>query len=441
MQSLEMFDTTKLVIKILVIIVFVNLLFSTAQAADPNVSDTKTSDYKATDSQSTHSQPADSKISEFLPGTSLKVISISPDQANIGEQITIKVEGLAEAIKLEKEKFDLAKLILYLDGYRLDGLNAESIDSQNNTIIFTLRRNDKNKEKWIALLGSPYPFIRPVKVNIGYGDQQILPSATQQHIELIVIEKDWLIFYIALLIIIIIIFYKLASISDIIRDSNPPMPEPGKKPFSLAKFQASFWFFLIFASFLFIWMVTGDHTNTLTEQALILMGIGTGTALGAAMIDSTKRENVDIQLDKLNPDESKLNAEILELKAKISNLQSIINANPPGTSENMEELSKSNIQLAEKEAQLNETKNKIAEVKTALSKPVSEGFMRDLLTDANGISFHRFQMLIWTFVLGFIFIVEVFKTLRMPEFSPTLLALMGISAGTYLGFKIPERVS
>ena len=97
--------------------------------------------------------------------------------------------------------------------------------------------------------------------------------------------------------------------------------------------------------------------------------------------------------------------------------------------------------MAEKEAQLNETKNKIEEVKSALSKPVSEGFWRDILTDANGINFHRFQMLIWTFVLGLIFVIEVLKTLRMPEFSPTLLALMGISAGTYLGFKIPERVS
>jgi hypothetical protein len=27
----------------------------------------------------------------------------------------------------------------------------------------------------------------------------------------------------------------------------------------------------------------------------------------------------------------------------------------------------------------------------------------------------------------------------MPEFGATLLALMGISAGTYLGFKIPEK--
>jgi len=435
MQLFKMSDITKHVFKLLTLVI-VNLVVSTTLAADPVATESKSSDSKTTESKL-----ADTKISEFSPTSSLKVISINPGQANLGQQITIKVDGLANAIKLGKEKFELGKLVLYLDGYRLDGLNAESIDPLNDTIIITLGRNDKNKDKWISLLGSPYPLIRSVKVNLGYGDQQILPSASEQHIELIVIKKEWLIFYVALLLATILIFYKLATKSNIIRDSNPPMPEPGKKPFSLAKFQASFWFFLIFAAFLFIWIVTGDLANSMTEQALILMGIGTGTALGAAMIDSTKRENVDIQLDKLNPDEKKLNAEVLQLKAKISNLQTIFNANPPGTSENMDELSRSNIQLAEKEAQLNETKDKIAEVKTALSKPVSEGFMRDLLTDANGISFHRFQMLVWTFVLGFIFVVEVFKTLRMPEFSPTLLALMGISAGTYLGFKIPERVS
>jgi hypothetical protein len=31
------------------------------------------------------------------------------------------------------------------------------------------------------------------------------------------------------------------------------------------------------------------------------------------------------------------------------------------------------------------------------------------------------------------------RDLIMPQFSETLLALMGISAGTYIGFKIPER--
>jgi hypothetical protein len=35
--------------------------------------------------------------------------------------------------------------------------------------------------------------------------------------------------------------------------------------------------------------------------------------------------------------------------------------------------------------------------------------------------------------------VSVYKDLAMPEFSATLLGLMGLSSGTYLGFKVPEK--
>ena len=97
------------------------------------------------------------------------------------------------------------------------------------------------------------------------------------------------------------------------------------------------------------------------------------------------------------------------------------------------------MQLKEKQATLKDTDDKIAEARSGLSKPVSEGFFRDLLTDADGVNFHRFQMLVWTVVLGVLFVIGVYKGLSMPEFSATLLALMGISAGTYLGFKIPEK--
>ena len=70
---------------------------------------------------------------------------------------------------------------------------------------------------------------------------------------------------------------------------------------------------------------------------------------------------------------------------------------------------------------------------------MSESFFKDILTDANGITLHRFQIVIWTVVLGALFVYGVYRELAMPEFSGTLLALMGISSGTYLGFKIPER--
>jgi hypothetical protein len=38
-----------------------------------------------------------------------------------------------------------------------------------------------------------------------------------------------------------------------------------------------------------------------------------------------------------------------------------------------------------------------------------------------------------------IFVVSVYIHLDMPDFDNQLLALMGISNGTYLGFKLPEK--
>jgi hypothetical protein len=93
-----------------------------------------------------------------------------------------------------------------------------------------------------------------------------------------------------------------------------------------------------------------------------------------------------------------------------------------------------------KQDRLNLIQRRIPQLKLALAPKVSEGFLNDILTDeANGISFHRFQMFVWTLVLGLLFIYSVWYRLSMPDFGATLLALLGISSGTYLGFKIPER--
>jgi hypothetical protein len=47
-------------------------------------------------------------------------------------------------------------------------------------------------------------------------------------------------------------------------------------------------------------------------------------------------------------------------------------------------------------------------------------------------------MVAWSLVLGVIFIVQVYQVLAMPTFNSTLLALLGISAGTFVGLKVPE---
>jgi len=69
----------------------------------------------------------------------------------------------------------------------------------------------------------------------------------------------------------------------------------------------------------------------------------------------------------------------------------------------------------------------------------SQGFLIDILSDRNGVSIHRFQMFIWTIVMGFFFYRAVVRNMAMPLFDDNLLALMGISNGAYLGLKIPEN--
>lgn len=370
----------------------------------------------------------------------LKVVSVKPEKAAMGENITIKLDGLSHA--LEDKNFDPYKLILYFGNYALEGIypEADSLKQKNEELTFKLKRKPENNKQWISLIGSPSAFELPVMVSVGFKDQKAYSTdpTSGHNFTFIVIRKGLFVGGIAIFILMIGLFVWLAKTSSIIRDSNPPLSHYNTIPYSLAKFQASFWFFLVAGSFLLIWLITGDYTNSLTEQSLVLIGIGTGTALGAAMIDSSKREASDKNLAILQPKVSKLDAEIKEFTSQIDLLETVIAASL-GTVNQKDALSKLKIETVEKIAELTELKKQMDEARSGLSKPTSEGFVADLLTDANGINFHRFQMLVWTLVMAIIFCVEVFKTLRMPEFSTTLMSLMGISAGTYLGFKIPEK--
>ena len=49
------------------------------------------------------------------------------------------------------------------------------------------------------------------------------------------------------------------------------------------------------------------------------------------------------------------------------------------------------------------------------------------------------RVVVWTLVMSYVFLDSVIGRFVMPEFDNTMLALMGVSSGTYLGFKIPEK--
>lgn len=69
----------------------------------------------------------------------------------------------------------------------------------------------------------------------------------------------------------------------------------------------------------------------------------------------------------------------------------------------------------------------------------SEGFWKDVLSDEKGICIYRLQMVLWMLIVGFYYMDVSYCRLYMPQLDNTLLALMGISAGTYVGLKLPEN--
>jgi hypothetical protein len=122
-------------------------------------------------------------------------------------------------------------------------------------------------------------------------------------------------------------------------------------------------------------------------------------------------------------------------------LNTSINSSPPPA--DLDQL-KSTVATKEaersaKQAQIDEADKAIKKIVDITKKSASSGFLKDILSDDDGVSFHRFQILVWTMVLIMIFLAKVYHQFSMPEFEGTLLALMGISAGTYIGFKLPNQ--
>jgi hypothetical protein len=75
---------------------------------------------------------------------------------------------------------------------------------------------------------------------------------------------------------------------------------------------------------------------------------------------------------------------------------------------------------------------------TAAPAAQSKGFLIDIVSDADGPQLHRIQLVIWTIVLGTIFVWNVLDALVLTDFDPNLLILVGIANGVYAGFKTQE---
>ena len=300
-----------------------------------------------------------------------------PDRAGLGDAVILTVQGLGAYLNGDQDA--CGDLILFLGEVPIPGNPPEACDPYSGQVRFQLDRTADSDKAWHVLLAEPVSFTRKVEVSIGSKGRLAFPTDVEAFELEIVPALEFVSFLIGLLLTILIAAY-LARTTTILRNPVPGLP-PTQAPYSLSRFQLAFWSLLVIAAYLFIWLIT-QELDTITGSVLALLGIGSATALGATIIDQGK------------PASKAPAAPIVEV--------------PPGT------------------------------VVPATPMP-SRGFLNDVLSDDYGLSIYRFQLFAWTLVLGVIFCASVYNGLAMPQFSTTLLGLMGISSGTYLGFKVPEK--
>lgn len=390
------------------------------------------------------------------------------DHVRLGQTIRMEVKNYAALEKMQRDgckgetSCQEKQLHLFLNRMEIKGLRP-TVDSGKQDIEFRLLRRDsipeylddkQQKAVWAALFGFLDNPHRTVKVNVSVGLEGGKAIQSNATVTLVRLEADYsLLLYGALLVGMLVLYGKGVS-KDLFSDRG--VTADGALALSLARLQMGFWFFLVVAAFLFIWLVIGE-LPVIPVSVLSLIGIAGGTTLGAAMIDNSKRAQASAKVQSEQEKVKTAGDLKTTIEAKIREREQI-----KTSLEEMDARQQDNVALVELkkksfadistaieglegelrslEAKLPTLREVSAAAKSqqfAVSKQ-SLTFIEELFSDGNGWSLHRVQMGVWTLVLGFVFVSKVLENLAMPEFDATLLALMGISSGTYLGFKIPE---
>jgi hypothetical protein len=282
--------------------------------------------------------------------------------STFGKSLNIEVKGSCLAA-LEKPP---TKIVLYMNDVPMDRLTARQkmgTGTGKRIVYFFLDRDlmdPDHRKMWEQMFSHRNGSSR---IKLALAVNGALPVAIDQELNFSMTSgmAKWSGLIAAVLLFAGIWGYLVKK--NVLRD-------PNKESYSLARVQMAFWFSLVFCSFLGILVATGE-LDSISSQALILMGISAATAMGSIVVG-----------DKKDPAAAKLSA------------------------------------------------------------PNSQGvnkFFRDLIADAGGgDGLHRLQIVGWTLVLGGYFAYEAWNNLAMPEIPQSLLVLLGLSGGTYVGLKSQE---
>jgi hypothetical protein len=367
------------------------------------------------------------------------------------DQIVVTVSNI------DKTK-PLTNQILYLNARPLKGVKAQPEAASGDTQqVFRFDLMADSSAEWreslIAARGD-----HRLDLSVGPATDGATPLPSNVKLKLVL--KSWYdpFLYVALVVLVVgLIWWGWGK--GLLQDVSPvPVTGGGSATYSLARFQMLFWFVVVIGAWCFI-SITIDTSAVLNTQVLGLMGISAVTGLAAVAMDSnkwntavTQRRTLEVERDGLllrldgQPGQPGLRALVSGARAAAAVAAGAGGAAAgaggaaaapattpvPGNLADLEkELADKEVRLGQVQAELNRS--------PALTAAASQGWMKDLLSDDGGVSVHRLQILVWTLAVGVYFAIYVIRNLQMPELDDKILTLMGISSGTYIGFKFPEK--
>ncbi len=378
-----------------------------------------------------------------------RVAAVMNADTEHGTTVNLKHKILVDVAHLDRwadKPANVESIILFLDGQPLKKVTASVMGPAQDAVsrlgfyLYPDLSDAEEQRNWRrVLIAARRADQNRILVSVGVPGKEPIASTVMLRLNL----QRWYsyIIYAALLALAVLVVV-LARRSDLLRDSGPPPPDGRRRPYSLARTQMAAWFLLVLASWCYISLMT-QSAAPLTNDALILMGISAATGLTALMVDADKWTKATEKRESLKTEAAAL-VNRLDGSQGLAGLKRKVEEGQAAVAAKAQAAVPSNLGELEKELQAKE--NRLAQVRAELAEPEpairgTKGWIRDILSDSSGISFHRLQIFVWTVALGVYFLWTSLRDLVMPVFDNQMLILMGISSGTYLGFKLPEKVT
>ncbi|HXH39298.1 MAG TPA: hypothetical protein VNN08_11775, partial [Thermoanaerobaculia bacterium] len=318
---------------------------------------------------------------------------VPADAIRLGDTLDVWVCHLDQLYD-DVRKHQKTEATLFING--LDaGIEPETKDLQRGVLRFHLERNDKNEVLWSSLLRDPFSRVTPdVRFSVGVpGEKPLDWTTSARPLKLYRLRLSWLSSITTTLVALTLIgLIVLAWKTDMLR--NGPKAAAGRQPYSLARTQMAWWFFLILAGYVVISQISGD-ADPIPVSLLALMGISAATALGAVAIDATSSARIASARTRLGADLAAAQAQIQSIKGQITATTNALAAAPAPQQQELQ----NELELLQKQLAAHQASARLAQsqLNSLGATPKSQNFLLDILTDDDGaVALHRLQIVVWT---------------------------------------------